>query len=126
MTTIIDSFEQGDVCGVVEGSKQAVENFFDRNVHGAMRGKPRHSKTQDDLVTNHQNVVKVTTYEPVNNETPLGMPAWNFEQGSQPPANGLAETGTGKDNPNTNNMQNGGQETPLGLPSTLQEITFEG
>ena len=137
MTTIINSFAQGDMLGVVEGHSDAVDRFLVNNFPTAKRGKPRTADANDALVTNQHNIVKVTTYDTMPPETPLGMPQmfddvapvanehgplglpkWDFGNSSQTSVNGFPANGTGSDTPNTNNAQRG-RQTPLGLPSTL-------
>lgn len=76
MTRTITPYEQNGVCGVVEGQPQAVDQFLGHAAGIVQRGRSRKSAIDDKLTTNQANVVKVTTYEPV--QEPLGMPTMNF------------------------------------------------
>lgn len=76
MTRTITPYEQNGVCGVVEGQQHAVDQFLGNACGIVRRGRSRRSAIDDKLTTNQQNVVKVTTYEPV--QEPLGMPTLNF------------------------------------------------
>ncbi|MEQ8791775.1 MAG: hypothetical protein RIC55_36265 [Pirellulaceae bacterium] len=141
-TICATSFEQGDVLGVVEGPASAVANYLDNAGPGVVRGKRRSIKSADELITNQEDIVKVTTYTkeprqlppplfapsaaaPVVNlhpsssgqHAPLGLPSWDFGKAPPPPtaaAGGLTTSQTNNHTPNAASPQN----KPLGLPST--------
>ena len=81
MTRTITPYEQNGVCGVVEGQQQAVDQFLANAAGVVQRGRSRRSAIDDKLTTNQRHVVKVTTYEPV--QEPLGMPTMNNLFGDQ-------------------------------------------
>jgi len=73
------TFESHGTVGVVEGPSAGVDQFL-RNAHpNANRGKSKFvNATDQQLVNNGGDTVKVTTYEPVASKSePLGTPSIN-------------------------------------------------
>ena len=78
---MLKTFQEGDTLGTVEGSFATVSEFMKRQRPGALVTANQFAPSQETLTLNgRSDVVKVTTYEPVDEPAnePLGLPTANW------------------------------------------------